>query len=53
MGLDSGGRERWLARLRADYFSPPAVDRDGVVYVVGTNWTLYAVRPPKGLGSVR
>ena len=52
-GFDAGGRERWRARLQADYFSPPAVGRDGVVYVVGINWTLYAVRPPEGLGSVR
>lgn len=46
-GFDLGGTERWAADLHdRGLFSPPAVGRNGVVYVVGTNWILYAVRPP-------
>ena len=39
--------ERWTTDLHTDgYLSRPVVGRDGMLYALGSNWILYAVRPP-------
>jgi len=43
-----GGGLVWTAHLNAEgFFSRPVAGRDGTIYVVDTNWMLYAVRPPQ------
>jgi hypothetical protein len=43
-----GGGLVWTAHLDEEgWFSQPVVGRDGTIYVVDTNWMLYAVRPPQ------
>jgi putative pyrroloquinoline-quinone binding quinoprotein len=43
-----GGGLVWTAHLNDEgWFSQPVVGRDGTIYVVDTNWMLYAVRPPQ------
>lgn len=52
VGIDATGHERWVAKMPeagGPYarVSPLTVGPDGVVYFVGGNAVLYAVRPPR------
>ena len=50
---DRSGTARWTTDLHGDgWFSRPVVGPSGVLYVVDTKWTLYAVRPPDAKTTV-